>query len=432
MSARILPAPFMWFPSPKVKIALIAIMGIIGIGLLVWGVPRLYAEVRIRIALQGCGSAGTSSAEIDCIFRVIDSELHRGGVTPAMHVFSLAYEEYPAFANGGCHTRAHRVGDMLYYEIYLGNQSLEKIDFPQDTTACGYGFFHGFMEHLIQDHPDPAFVTQTCSYLTQKLSGRMHDIEATCYHGSGHGFTLAQTERVKKSDWGNVATFVTKPAAECTALPKANAEDIEQCYEGIFNIMDEYMTTDQYGFSYDKEAPFAVCMQQPAFLQQACIYEMAQQLDSISGENAARIVQLVAPITRDTFRQMAFGVGITGIIQQVIDNGNGYSAAYAGCANLQDPYYSSCVKSIVGGLFEEGDPQHEYEKPLIFCADPRIAARNADQTCYERIAEELPRFYDSRTIAGICPQFPASFRSLCTSQITDPSTANTPSAMKMN
>jgi hypothetical protein len=191
--------------------------------------------------------------------------------------------------------------------------------------------------------------------------------------------------------------------------------------------MDEYMTTHQYGFTYNTKAPFAVCAQQPAFLQEACTYEMAQDTDSIADENAGNLVSVVQVLPPD-LRQMAFGVGITGIVQQIVDNGDGYGDAYAQCSTLKDPYFTTCVLSIVGGLFEEGDPQKEYVKPLAFCENPGLAGNSsAEKACYTRLSQELPRFYNSSTIGQICPQFPEAYRSLCTVQITHPSTANTPS-----
>ncbi len=364
-------------------------------------------------ALRECKAEAQSDLQIECIFGVIDEALRSQGVGSAMYVFKAAYEEFPNFASGGCHSRSHRLGDMVYFGLYLQYQSFDAIDFTEDTTACGFGFYHGFMEHLIQDHPDPAFITETCDYLQNRLEKNMGDMRITCYHGAGHGLALAHIETLPKSAWGNVAAFTNVPARWCLELPEGSSSDIEQCLEGIYNILVDLMETKQYGFAYDRERPFAVCLTRPQAHREACVYEMAQKLDSASGMDPKQMVRLVRAIPETKLQHLAFGVGIAGVIQQDVANRGGYRDIFEKCRTLDDTYYELCIKSIVAGLFEHGNPQEEYVTALVFCAETSIADRGLDNRCYTTIAERLPRFYGDEKILRVCNEFPQAYREEC-------------------
>lgn len=372
-----------------------------------------YAPVVARSAsLAGCGAQMSPDLVTECIFGLIESELDRDGLRGAMKVFSLAYKKYPSFANGGCHARAHRVGDVAYFRLYLKG-GLDALDFPQETTACGYGFYHGFMEHLIQDNPRPEFITETCDRLILNLGARMRDIQTICYHGAGHGLVLAQIERMSRSEWGNVKALVSAPAELCKKLERARSEDLEQCYEGIFNVLVDTMALGQYGFTYDMSQPFAICATQPLYLREACIYEVAQKLDSVSVFQPAKMIEVVSVLPNKDDQLMAFGVGMAGIVQQSIATEGGYQEVLASCTGISETFYPQCVGSIVGGLFEHGEPQKEYQKALRFCEDPIIAERQVTKLCYEQAAARLPRFYTREKITSICREFPAAYREIC-------------------
>lgn len=407
-------------PYSRRVIGVFVLLAVI-LGILLYAIPlaarTFIPSVRQAHELSACDDATTTELRVQCVMGVIQKELQIGGVNAGVETFAAAYRRYENFADSGCHTWAHRVGDFTYYELYWGNQNLDDLNFPQETTACGYGFFHGFLEHDIQDHPTAEYITKTCDYLTNRLGDRMRDIELICYHAGGHGLMVAHSMNVPQKSRGDVMAYVGKPAEQCAALPKANATDIEQCYEGIFNILVNFMTDETYGFSYDKKRPFAICSRVPAAVEKACIYEMAQKIDSASDYDVLKMIDLVSVIKDTDNRFLAFEVGMGGFIQQSI-SAEGYKPAYAQCERIVDgPYYESCVRSIVWALFEHGDPQREYLKPLQFCADPSIEVHGKTTFCYERVADSLPRFYEPSKIASICAEFPVAYRSACEARL---------------
>lgn len=375
-------------------------------------------------AIQACESETTTDTLHECVFKVIESEMREKGIPAAFDAFKIAYETHQAFAEGGCHARAHRMGDLAYYNVYFESRDLQSLEFPQETTACGYGFFHGFLEHYVQDTPTTEAVTEVCDYLVANLSDRMGDIQAICYHGAGHGLTLAQAEKVPVSEYGNSAAFVTEPARQCASLPNATKGDIEQCYEGIYNIIVDYMMAKEYGFTYTAERPFDMCVHEPRELWEGCMYEMAQKIEGTTQRDPAKMVDIVSQIPDERLQTIAFSVGIAGVVQQVAVQESEYLALLGTCAQIERRFFENCVKSIVWGLYEHGDPQDEYRRVIAFCnADVLRQDGDMRAVCFKEAARRLERLYATEKIKDICAEYPAEFQDMCVSDALRPRAA---------
>lgn len=351
--------------------------------------------------------------QAECIFRVIERELMDGSMKSAMAVFSQAYKDFPSFVQPGCHKQAHRVGDIVYARLYSPDTGVGALDFPQETTACGYGFFHGFLEHLTQDNPDPSFVDTTCLDLRERLGGTMGAIGEICFHGSGHGFALAHAETLPKSSWGNVREFTVEPASMCDKFTKAREREREECKEGVFNVLVEWMSLGQYGFTFNREEPFRFCDAGPKELQSACYYETAQKLDGLAHYDPVAVAEIVAHVADKKLRTTAFQVGVAGIVQNTILDENAPERTIARCALLEQELFEMCLGSFINGLFEHGSPQEEYKRALDVCALPAVQEKSAALFCYDTIALRLDRFYSDDQKRNICALIPAEYRDGC-------------------
>ena len=377
---------------------------------------HMLPSVQLADASKACiGDENNNASHIDCWYDLIHDTFTESGLQSAMRAFMYIYETQPEFASTGCHRHAHRVGDAVYYEQYVPVQSLDAINFPQETTACGYGFFHGFIEHLIQDHPTSEFITDTCQHLTDRLADRMGDIRITCYHGAGHGLMLAQAEMVSRSEWGQVLSFVQVPLLQCEALPEANESEIEECKEGVFNILVDWMEIDDYGFTYDTESPFAVCDQFKQKHQKACYYEMAQKIAGlVSDSDPVEIAEFISSVESDELRKMSFTVAVAGVMQSVAALGpDGYMPVLERCVLLSDDLLGACLRSVANGLFEHGSPQEEYKEAVGFCHSPIVQATSVSEVCWRTVGAKLYRFYPSNKREDICRSFPLVYRHYC-------------------
>lgn len=368
-----------------------------------------------RAALRSaCSGVATEDQQADCLFKFVDRKVEHGDLRGAFMTLAAAYTEFETISRR-CHVHAHRIGDSAYYRYYLiKGIDIRDMDFPQETTSCGYGFFHGFLEHLIQDRPDPAYAMEVCQALHEQYHSTMSNIRVICYHGTGHGYAIAHALTVPKSDWGNVRAFVDAPVAKCDAMTRASESEREDCRQGVFNVLILWMEDEDFGFSYDEGRPFAVCNEGSPHTQHACTYEMAQRLSGVADNDMVLVDQLASQAATPELVDVAFLVGTAGVIQQTISDGRGYEPVLAGCSALSDARFRDCVEGIVWGLYEHGLPQQEFAKVLDFCAEDEVAARDEASFCYRKAAERLPRFYTNERIRRICASFPSAYAHLCT------------------
>ena len=378
---------------------------------------RVVSEYQAAQRLEPCRKFSLDDEQVECIFREIDGAIEGGNLKRGLDVFATAYNRFPSFAGTGCHRHAHRVGDTIYYQYYVLGDNLDALEFPQEATACGYGLFHGFLEHLIQDRPDPEFSMEVCDTLDRKLSSTMKDIRVICYHGTGHGYTLSNAETLPKSDWGDIRAFSDDPVAQCNAMDRATESEKEDCRQGVFNVIADWMEEKNYGFFYDTDNPFRLCNTVPSDVQYACYYEMAQKIGGLIAHNdPVELAAVAATATKKEFADLAFSVGIAGIIQQTIVDGNGYDYVLSRCEALSSDLFHLCLESAVWGLYEHGLPQEEYKNALSLCEEPAVLARGEQGFCYEKTAARLPRFYTKERIQSICDEFPEPYQPLCKAQ----------------
>lgn len=362
-------------------------------------------------ALSLCTNSNMDE-EIECIFAVIEERIDEEGLAEGYEVFTEAYKSLDSFIATGCHIHAHRMGDIAYYRLLRGDPQLESIEFPQETTACGYGFYHGLMEHLIQDNSDPGFVTQTCEYLKDTYRARMKDIGIICYHGSGHGLMLAHAENISPEAYGNIRAFSDVPLAQCEVLEVANTAEIQQCFEGIFNVVVNWMVINQYGFTYNTSRPFSICDAIEKRYQAACILEMAQKLDMLSEKDPKKLERIVSNIQDSQLALRAFKIGISGIVQQDLRT-NSYHETLSACEKLTEEFERGCITSIVAGLFAHGLPQEEYIKPLEICSRVFREDNQNGRYCFDEVARKSSTLYAVEKRLDICRTFPDELRDVC-------------------
>jgi len=363
--------------------------------------------------ISKCDSA-SDAQQVDCVYRIVDGYIAKGDISGGFKLFGAAYSRYHSFAGTGCHRHAHRMGDMVYYNLYLsGSKNINDIYFPQDTTACGYGFFHGFIEHLIQDNPNPLFVTEVCTHLTDTLSDRMGNIEIICYHGSGHGFVLHHSETVREDEWGNVLAFAEEPIRACESLPGASDVAIEECRQGVFNIIVDWMSDEEYGFAYNWEDPLKTCRALEAHMQYACYYEMSQKLDTASNLDPRKIMHIASEVADKEAEKVIFATGIAGMVQQTIVEERWKKSILPSCVTLPSPFDEYCIEGLVHGLFEHGPPLREYEFPLYLCSTDLQKFEVLQDVCYKASVKRLERFYDDAKVGTICATIPQQYMGFC-------------------
>jgi hypothetical protein len=339
------------------------------------------------------------TAKIDCWYGVISDAFEEEGTREAFDLFEYVYASFNEFSNSGCHRHAHRVGDMAYYFDYVNHRDLSLVEFPKNANSCGYGFYHGFFEHMVQDVPDPQFVTETCEYLADTIASTAPAISQTCYHGAGHGFVFARADVLTREHEWSPQAFVEEPLALCESLPKANEHEISKCQEGVFNVLVDWMADGEYGLSYDYEQPFLICEEQEEQRREACYYEMAQKMDRASGNDPLRIIDFALRPEDPKIQQMIMAVGVAGIVQH--DPTDDQSQLAMACNDIEhELLQEACFTGIIAGLVEHG-VSGDYTNAAVFC-ESELLTEDVREQCYRTLQNKLERFETEGDIQRMC------------------------------
>lgn len=287
-----------------------------------------------------------------------------------------------AFADGGCHRRAHELGDALYYEYYAQEQGLDQVDLSADVQICNYGLVHGFIEHFVENDPTPSAAAAMCDYFKRRLQQYSLDadtIAGNCYSGSGHGFMLAQMQNVGKENYGNANAFIEKPMKNCDALPVSNKEKVE-CRRSAFDTFFQAFFEGQYGFIAGDARAFALCKALPLGWQADCYYGAAEKVGKSVQRDPHNLASLVdSTISDPRMRRIAFMSHITSIVQQTGSDA-GVRLLLSQCADVPT-YFQECVEGAILGLSINEDPATGYSREKALCETSIIAEHGAHAAC---------------------------------------------------
>ncbi len=187
-------------------------IGLALVAMFVIGAVFFSHDMRNRYDAFLCDRTDSTTLEkIECWFSIVDGEMRQRGIGAAIRTYKYLFSTYPAFAARGCDPGMHRIGDMAYYELYLRNENISSLDIPANANTCNYGFFHGFLEHVFQNYPDPGFIRSTCTKLTERFSTEMPGVRSSCYHAAGHGLMISHNREYSPQGLGNAGCFSRPP-----------------------------------------------------------------------------------------------------------------------------------------------------------------------------------------------------------------------------
>ena len=297
---------------------------------------------------------------------------------------------------------------MAYYSDFLHHQDFDRTEFPMNAKACGYGFYHGFFEHLVQDRPDPEFVVETCDYMTNRLYDVAPAIRQTCFHGAGHGFVLSLADKLTDSkDW-TIEAFTKEPLNHCESLAGAEEGEISECRQGVFNVLVDWMSDGEYGLIYNYDKPFAVCDNEEFRRQPDCYYEMAQKLDGVTSNNPVKVATIINETDRTDLGELVMGVAVAGMVQHNPESMQ--PDLLFSCRQLDGDLMNICLGAIVGGLVEHDTSGDTYQTATNFCLQNNL--RDEERiVCYDELYTRLNRFLTKDQMVAHCNRliFPDEF-----------------------
>lgn len=379
--------------SPLITISRRTIIAVVGAGVVLVLGWYIYPNARLAIAAERCDMRDSVAAKADCWDGILRKDMREHGVSGAYKLFKYLYRTYPDFVygSGGCHQRAHLMGDNAYYELYLQGKTLDEIDLTQDVHWCTWGFVHGFMHHLITDHPDPAAISQTCAHFADTLTMYDRDIVLReCYHGAGHGLMQAQADKKIVRGFADMNTFLRTPFDVCETI---GPDAVPPCEAGTINAF--LFLYAPVLFSKDErsniESLFNMCAGLAPRYARMCYGPIGLQLGASAHQEPRALADIVLKNVSDTQKQIdAFEGGIAAMLEE---RGAEHDAAgqeiLHKCVGLPDHLVRACVRGLTRAEGFYASPQDARSQRQKFCSSDLVKQLGETGVCESLIRDDL-------------------------------------------
>ncbi|MBI2108579.1 MAG: hypothetical protein HYT93_00155 [Parcubacteria group bacterium] len=415
---KVMNAPFAFF----------VIVLLLAVAFLIFKTDML-SDIRAVALLNNCKIIKDNDKKIDCLYTIMENETLRDGPRAGLRIVSAAYVsdffKKAIFYEDGCHRLMHSLGDFTYYNLYLNTKDISLIDFSPSMLACGYGFSHAVVGHLVQDNASSKFVTEICENVKTRYNNKIRSIGNICYLGAGHGLLYSNIEQTPRSKWGNLNVFVEKPVEQCEALLLANEDEKEACKTGVLGAMLRFIQEDSdghgnkngYDISLSAEDPFSICEGLKINAYATCNKIMAHSLYTmytLSDKNTFPVINKIQSIEGDwQFKKVMLYNVLNNVIYLEHEKESQYQRILAQCEFFEQEVYEGCVKGIVHALYEFGIPGKTYKHPIVFCSNPTLEEKGLRNFCYGEVIKKIPILFEPEDIGKICKQFPKDIRNEC-------------------
>lgn len=336
-----------------------------------------------------------------CFDDIIRKTVEEKGIDAAYALFQEAYDS--GSLPRSCHWTAHKIGEKTYDLFKRGKD----FAITQATSYCAYGFYHGFMEGLLRDNPDPSYALSFCKKVEEKI-GQMG--LKNCYHGIGHGYTEDPPD---PKVVGNFEAMVEPGIKMCEFLFGDNFQNLNLCLTGVFTVPAGFASDKNFGLNIDPKDPFAHCKGQPERYWKACYGEFAPKLDKLLEGNLKGLPPYVNAVEDDRLKRL-----ITWAVPSVImsrnimeaDHSNYITACREGFGGR---YRLICWGGSILGFFLHGKPENQYKLVLGFCASKEWKTESEKTFCYGEGFRQMRQNYSAEKVKDICAMAPAAYQSLC-------------------
>jgi plastocyanin len=225
-------------------------------------------------SLEECISYyGTSTSQSFCWGQTLMQVIRDEGVAAAFEAIEPMHST-PEFEQQ-CHDVMHILGQATYGDFI---EDPDRVQTNPLTTACGYGFYHGFIETMLVDlgRGDMRTAHDYCESLattqglgTDSAQGRASE---ACYHGVGH----ALFDTIDSSLWGSARRMVSSVTRECERLTE-NPMKQEICMSGVYNSLANAFANRDYYLAFEAGSD-RICAEEPFRYQHRCYIEVSTSM----------------------------------------------------------------------------------------------------------------------------------------------------------
>jgi hypothetical protein len=338
------------------------------------------------IDLIKCNKLVNHSDKQKCWEDALETTLKEQGIKEAFLVFENLYKTEPSFA-ASCHGNAHRLGEVTYQLLIDG----QDFDFPPQTSFCGYGFYHGLTELLIQTK-GPKEAGLLCDSKKSEITRVLYD---ACYHGIGHGALSSSAKDTQI--WGDAEKMVNYALNLCD---QSTADPIEKsrCASGIFMELGDDYANGQLKLADIQDDPLALCRKQQEFGKMDCYTQLNGVLSMLSGRKLKTAAKFVEAIPEDKYAVEAI---ITIAAPTLNINKTDFTEDINNCRSIQERLHLYCIKGLALAFLLNGAPGVEYEQAINFC-QLSILTPDEKESCHELLLRHSSEMYPLETMKVIC------------------------------
>lgn len=331
-----------------------------------------------------------------CYEEDVVRELKKDGLDAALDRMSYLYDTDPAFRDS-CHAVSHVLGKNAYHLFEEGKQ----VNLSAKTSYCSYGFYHGFMEEMLQLSGSADEAREFCSSAAKAVSKESANAEGACFHGIGHGAADGSDPRA----WGDPVALTDPGVALCDAVDPTEPH-FYRCSSGVFNSLAIMYINNSYNLRMDDTAadPFAVCKNWKEYrIKNPCYQEMNSLVMKHSKGDLAAGIKIVEKIQDDpkyaALAMTSFAAFIPASFTVPFDAGfdKTIDACHAARADLVGP----CLNGIPSGIMEFGTPGREYQQALKFCSSKKLSSSERE-ACFTVAFGGMRSYYPDEKVTSIC------------------------------
>ncbi len=340
-----------------------------------------------------------------CYEKDLQRALEGGGISGGLeHLRSLS--QTSTKFSGVCHALAHSVGTYAYRQFTTRND----FQISSAMAYCSYGFYHGFMEELLNDTGDYKKATQFCAEFVDKKAPAGSGLRDECFHGIGHGVTDWHIP----SDWKDVEKVAKSALSVCKAVGDTEVE-FRACAGGVYNAIANVYREGAYNVSQNVADSLRLCQHAELSVQESCYGFMGRVFLKNDVSFSQALTQAVAHTEGASREPVIQGLAIVAaskITTHMTD-------ALTSCQSLNASSQDSCIVGFAVGLVQSGAPWKEYAKAIPFCSHAGLTTEQSTG-CFARISKDLRRLHSTANLARACTVYAVSDRrAICLKALAD-------------
>lgn len=339
---------------------------------------------------------------VECWQKLLFQTFEKEGIDAVYDQVSDLYTTSEIFKKE-CHSVVHNIG-LEAYKYYLEDN--ESILSPK-TSACAYGFYHGFMEALLTTTESFETAREFCFYIDEFVTPYIPDATLQCFHGIGHG---AVDLALATSGFGGDEKILVENSLRICEGTSYTEEEIYRCTSGVYNSLANIYVEEKY-VRVRADDPLWLCREQPEAYKESCYGNMNSLMFHLAGNDLLEALPFINEI--EDAHQVVSTRYLSGlsVVYTLLETDN-YSSAIAICRGVNNNLVQPCLEGLVHGLLEHGAPGEEYIKAFNFCGSP-VLTEEEQNNCFKYSLGNINGWYSLSKSKEICIGVKEEFQQYC-------------------